>query len=123
MSEWHDKPPTYREWRDANNHGCWWVKFILSKEHTEEIDGEMVSWPEAWYTEVVTIAVGYGKGGFKHLIQEIKGEEPDYSHITLHARGHVLKSLDLSDPSQVKDMYWQPVASPVDDVKDQRPGV
>ena len=120
MSAWSDKPPTYKEWRDAKNHGCWWVKFILSPEFTEEVGGEILTWPEVWYTEIVTIACSYSYG-FKHLIQEIKGEEPDYSGITLHARGHILKSLDLSDSLQVQDMYWQPVVPPMDDVKDQRP--
>ena len=120
MSAWSDKPPTYKEWREAKNHGCWWVKFILSPRFTEEIDGEMVTWPEAWYTEIVTIGVSY-KNGFTHLIQEIKGEEPDYSGITLHGHGHILKSLDLSDSSKVKDMYWQPVVRPTDDIKDKRP--
>lgn len=120
MGAWSDKPPTYKEWRDANNHGCWWVKFMLSPRHTEEVEEETVTWPEAWYTEVVTIAVSY-TSGFKHLLQEIKGEEPDYDGVTLHARGHLLKSLDLSDSSQVQDMYWQPVVAPTDDIKDERP--
>lgn len=112
MSAWSDKPPTYKEWRDAKNHGCWWVKFILSRRYTEIIDGESITWPEAWYTEVVTIAAGY-EGG--------KLLDPDAA--TLHARGSILKSIDLSDSAQTKDMYWQPVVAPVDDIKDERPKV
>ena len=120
MSAWSDKPPTYKEWREANNHGAWWVKFLLSPEHTGEIDGEVITWPEAWYTDVVTIGVSYSKG-FKHIMQEIRGEEPDYSGVTLHASGQVLKSFTLDDEKKTKYMYWQPVAPPQDDIKDQRP--
>jgi len=120
MTNWIDRPPTYLEWKDAKNHGCWWVKFLLVPE-TEEMDddGEIIAWPEVWHVEIVTI--GMSSDGFKHIMQEIKGEEPDYSGIRLHGHGHVLKDFDLDDEKLTEHMYWQPVAAPLDDVKDRRP--
>jgi hypothetical protein len=108
MIAWSNKPPTYQEWRDANNHGVWWVKFILTPE---EIDEDGTTWPETWYTDVVTIAVEYKKG----LL------DPDGA--VLHARGHILDSFTLDDEEKTKGMYWQPTAPPLDDIKNERPKV
>lgn len=108
MSNWRKEPPTYREWLDAKNHGCWWVKFPLCKETTEVVDGEELTWPEAWFTEVVTITCSHPDGLLRGKAR-------------LHGGGSILKSFDLDDPKATSDMYWQPVVRPLDDVKDQRP--
>jgi len=120
MKPWSKTPPTYKEWRDADNHGCWWVKFILSSEFAEEMpDGSIYTWPEAWYTEVVTISMSCEN--LDHISQAARGEMPDYSGIRLHAKGQLLRSLDLDDEEKCKDMYWQKVIAPLDDVRDRRP--
>jgi hypothetical protein len=108
MPSWSNKPPTYQEWRDADNHGCWWVKFILTQK---EIDEDGTEWPETWYTDVVTIGVEYKKG---------KLLDPEGA--VLHAHGFVTGNFTL-DEEKVSGMYWQPVAPPNDDIKDQRPKV
>lgn len=110
MSAWRKNPPTHDEWLAAKNHGSWWVKFPLCFESTEIIDGEEVTWPETWFTEVVTITCSYPDGLLKGTPR-------------LHARGSIIKSIDLDDPKATKHLYWQPVAPPLDDMKDQRPEV
>ena len=106
MSSWSATPPTYKEWRDVNNHGFWWIKHILCAAIEDE-DG--TSWPETWFTEIVTIACSYEDG----KLFEGNGK--------LHARGCVLDNFDLDDKVRTKDMYWQPVVRPLDDIKDERP--
>ena len=128
MSNWTDKPPTYKEWLDAGNHGMWWIKFMLSPEYSEKImanaltdeEDEIITWPEVWITEIVMVSVSYTNRA-KHILQEIKGEEPDYSGIELHATSALGIKLRLDDSEATKNMYWQAVAPPLDDVKDQRP--
>lgn len=110
MTKWMDRPPTYDEWMDAKNHGVWWVKFMLTPATTEMIDGEVVTFPEAWYTTVVTITSSY-----------TSGQLFDKSAARLHAQGDIVKSFYLDDKQRTKGIYWQPVASPVDDITDQRP--
>lgn len=105
MSSWSATPPTYKEWRDVKNHGFWWVKFILCTHIKDEDD----SWPEIWFTEIVTIVCSYEDGQF------LKGNGK------LHAKGLILESFDLDDEARTKDMYWQPVVRPLDDIKDRRP--
>ena len=113
MSSWHKEPPTHQEWRDANNHGCWWVKFLLMPETTEpHKDGGTITWPEAWLTEIVSISVSYKQG----MMLAPEGA-------TLHATGTTGLKFDLDDKEKTKDMYWQPVLPPLDDVKDKRPEV
>jgi hypothetical protein len=101
MSAWRKEPPTYQEWSSINNHGRWWVKFILIPK---ELDEMLCQWPEVWYTDVVTINVSYEKG---RLL------DPDAAR--LHAEGTILGLFDLDDPEQTKGMYWQPVCPPLDD--------
>lgn len=113
MSNWRKEPPTYQEWDDADNHGRWWVKFILIEEEFEpDKDGNPCRWPEVWYTDVVTIDVSYDLG---------KLLDPNAAH--LHAKGTTLYHFDLDDPEATKNLYWQPVAPPLDDEKDKRPAV
>jgi hypothetical protein len=115
MSAWSKEPPTHKEWLEARNHGRWWVKFLLCPEETEiDEDGETITWPEAWYTEIVQITSSY----------EDFGDLLDSKNARLHARGgsHTDR-FDLDDKEKTKDMYWQPVAPPLDDIKDQRPEV
>ena len=112
MNAWHKDPPTYQEWREKDNHGMWWVKFLLCEEHSEEIDEEIWIWPEAWYTDVVAINVSFDRG---QLL------DPEAAH--LHAHGQVVGSIDLDDPEQTKNMYWQPVVPPLDDERDKRPEI
>ena len=105
VSAWHKEPPTYQEWRAANNHGYWWVKFILIPEKIEyDEDNNPSRWPEVWYTDVVSISVSYGEGNLLN---------PSAAH--LHAQGQLVGHLDLDDKEQIKDMYWQPVVPPSDD--------
>ena len=122
MTKWQKEPPTYRQWKDVNNHGVWWIKFLLAPERIElnEETGEEVSWHEVWFTDVVSITMS-STDSFKHIMQEATGEDPDYSGIRLHAAGGIGGRFDLDDATRTKDMYWQPAAAPVDDVKDQRP--
>lgn len=109
MSAWSNKPPTYKEWIDAKNHGCWWVKYLLVSAHTEEIDGKTYYYGEAWFTEIVTLTCSHEKG------QLFGGDGK------LHASGLLLREVDLDDVEGTKDMYWQQVVPPMDDVKDERP--
>jgi hypothetical protein len=113
MSSWVNKPPTYQEWKDAKNHGTWWVKFVLAPKTTELCeDGGTITWSEIWFTDVVTIGVQYENG--KLL---------DPKAASLHARGHVLGDFDLDDREKTDGLYWQPVVPPKDDIKDERPKV
>jgi hypothetical protein len=97
---------------DAGNHGHWWVKFLLAPAWTEEIDGESLYFKDVWYTEVVQLTCSHPKG-------DLLGRRG--SKARLHATGRILKDFDLDDEKATKDMYWQPVAPPLDDTRDQRP--
>lgn len=110
---WSKTPPTYREWLDAKNHGAWWIKFRLMEETTElDEDGKPITWPEAWLTEIVAITCSYEKG---MLLSRGKGAR-------LHATGgHGALKFDLDDEEQTKDLYWQAVKPPDNDVRDERP--
>ena len=111
MSNWRKEPPSYDEWLDAKNHGCWWIKFKLTSEFSEEVDGELCTWPESWITDIVTLTCSH----------------PDNKIFSgtgkLHAIGNMGLKFDLDDEKKTKHMYWQPVASPLNDVKDKRPEV
>lgn len=122
MTKWQKEPPTYEQWKGANNNGVWWIKFIIMDGHTEVVDGEDMTWPEAWYTDVVSISMS-STNGLKHIMQKARGETPDYSGIRLHASGSHGIAFDLDDATRTKDTYWQPVAAPIDDIKDERPKV
>ena len=112
MSSWRKDPPTYREWQDAKNHGVWWVKFLLCKEEvTTDSEGRNVRFPEEWYTDIVAITVSFERG---RLL--------DPNAATLHARGHIIGSIDLNNPEHVDGVYWQPAAAPLDDT-DGKPNV
>jgi len=111
MSSWRKEPPTYKEWMDAKNHGYWWVKFQIMPAYSEKIRDEIVHWDEAWLTEIVTISVSY-EGGL------LGGKKPQ-----LHATGTTGLKFDLHDQEKTKGFYWQPVAAPLDDIKDKRPEV
>lgn len=89
MNSWNKNPPTPQEWRNAKNHGMWWVKFRLCEDE--------------WYTDIVSIVISYKERLF------------DDSQATLYAKGHVIGSFKLSDPEKTKDVYWQPVKPPLDD--------
>lgn len=120
--KWSKDPPTYKDWIDGKSHGMWWVKFILTPATEEKNDdGTTTKWREAWYTDIVCVTMSCDN--FDYMSQEIKGEEPDYSGIRLHARGQILGSFDLDDEKATKDIYWQRVIPPVDDIKDKRPEV
>ena len=92
----------YKQWRDANNHGVWWIKFMIMEGVTElDENGNEITWPETWHTEIVSITVS-SSNGLKHLIQEVKGEIPDYSGIRLHASGgHNTMRCSLGDASRI----------------------
>ena len=115
MSAWRKNPPTHDEWMEAENHGYWWVKFRLMEEEIEvDEDGNLGRWPEAWYTEIVQVMAAYDD--FDDML--------DGKGARLSATGGMmLDNLDLSDEEQMKDMYWQPVLPPFNDVKDKRPEV
>lgn len=89
MNNWNKNPPTPQEWRAAHNHGMWWVKFRLCED--------------VWYTDIVAIAICY------------KGKLLDDSKAVLYAKGNVIGNFSLSDTEKTKDVYWQPVKSPLDD--------
>lgn len=111
MSSWRKTPPTEQEWLDADNHGMWWVKFKLSdREEDVDEDGNPCYWPEVWYTDCVNIMSEWapGKDGKDRLIAE---------------GSIILKRFYLDDPEATKDLYWQPVKSPDDDIKDKEPEV
>ncbi len=93
-------------------------------EGVTELDegGNEITWPESWYTDVVTVTMS-STNGLSHIIQRVSGETPDYSGIRLHASSSHGTRFDLDDATRTKNMYWQPVAAPVDDVKDQRPKI
>jgi len=111
MSRWRKEPPTHQEWLAVNNHGCWWVKFLLIPETTELYEGKTITWPETWLTEIVSISVSYEKG--MSLLNS--------KTAMLHATGTMGLKFDLDDKEKTKDMYWQPVIAPYNDVKDRRP--
>lgn len=113
---WSKIPPTYREWLDAHNHGAWWIKFRLMEETTElDEDGEKITWPEAWITDIVTITSSYENGALVRSMMKKDGEG-----VKLHASGMMIK-FDLDDEEQTKHLYWQAVKPPDDDVRDERP--
>ena len=114
MTAWRKDPPTYEDWKRCRNHGYWWVKFLLMEEEVEvEEDGSLGVWPEAWYTEVVQLTASYDNAA-DMLDPNKQGK--------LHAQGNlILNRFDLDDPVATKNMYWQPVAAPLDDEKDKRP--
>lgn len=107
---WSKTPPTYREWLDAKNHGAWWVKFMICPEEAVEIEGEDHYFPEAWYTDVVTLTCSHPQGSLM-----------DSSKARLHAEGSIAGRFDLDDEEKTKDLYWQAVKPPEDDAKDERP--
>jgi len=108
---WSETPPTYEEWRAAKNHGAWWIKYRLCEEHTRIVDGEELTFPEAWYTEIVVIMSSYERGGLL-----------DRSKVRMHAHNAHM-SLDLSDPKKTNGIFWQPVKPPDDDSRDCRPTI
>lgn len=110
MSSWRKTPPTTQEWLDADNHGMWWVKFKLTDiEEDVDEDGKPCYWPEVWYTDCVAImAEGFPGNKDERLIAE---------------GSVILKRFYLNDPEATKDLYWQPVKSPDNDIKDKRPEV
>ncbi len=110
MSAWSKIPPNHEEWLDGNGNGYWWVKFILCEREADiDEDGNPVFWPEVWTTEVVQITDVITKG----LLENGR----------LTAKGSILKAFYLDDTEATKDLYWQPIIQPLDDVKDQRPMV
>ncbi len=111
MNSWRKEPPTYKEWLDAKNHGHWWIKFIISSEFSEEVDGGMYTWPETWFTDIVTITCSHPD----NKLFSGTGE--------LHGSSSLMGKFDLSNKEKLKDVYWQPVAPPLDDTKDKRPEV
>lgn len=115
MSAWRKEPPTHEEWIEAENHGYWWVKFRLVEEEIEvDEEGNLGLWPEVWYTEIVQLTSSY----------ENFGDILDGKNARLHAQGTlVVEKFDLDDKEKTKDMYWQPVLPPFNDVKDKRPEV
>lgn len=107
---WQREPPTYDEWLGAKNHGAWWIKFRLCEETTEpNEDGELITWPEAWLTDIVTITCSYPNG------------MADRRNVRLHASGSHGVRFDLDDEEKVKHLYWQAVKPPDDDGKDEKP--
>jgi hypothetical protein len=110
MSKWQEEPPTYQQWKDADNHGAWWIKYCIVAETVERTpDGEVFVWPEAWVTEVVTISVAYEEG----FLLKPEG--------ALHAYASHMKSFSLDDKDKIKGLYWQACLPPADDVKDKGP--
>jgi len=116
MTSWRKEPPTYEEWISAKNHGSWWVKYLLIESDTDVDDetGETYTWPEGWFTEVVSLTCSYPDG-------DIFGRNGGKAR--LHAQGSVIGSFDVDDEERTKNLYWQPVVPPLDDVKDTRPEV
>ena len=113
MSSWRKTPPSYEEWLSAKNHGCWWVKFMLIESETEvdEETGDTYTWPEGWFTDVVSLTCSHPNG-------DIFGEG---NGARLHAQGSIVGRFDVDDEEFTKNLYWQPVVPPLDDIKDQRP--
>jgi hypothetical protein len=113
MSPWRKEPPTYDEWTGANNHGFWWVKFLLSPEYSSEDEetGETITWGEVWYIDIVMISVSFEPGS---LLDKRKSR--------LHASGQVMGKFYLDDLEMTKNTYWQPVVAPKDNSKfDEEP--
>jgi hypothetical protein len=98
---WSKIPPTSKKWLNANNHGAWWIKYKLA-DKTSEIDGDMITWPEVWLVEIVTIMEEWTSEGKDRLV----------------AYPSTGKSFYLDE---VQDIYWQAVKPPDNDIKDQEP--
>lgn len=114
MSNWRANPPTYAEWLAAKNRGYWWIRFRIMKEEVEvDEDGSLISWPEAWHSEIVQLTATYQD--FRDIFN------PDMPG-RLRAHGGMLRDgFYLDEEDKVAGLFWQPVASALDDDDDQSP--
>lgn len=101
---WSTTPPTKEQWLEVESHGMWWVKFLMMPEEKEvdPEDGKEYTWPEIWYVDCVQI-----------LSAGLPGDEDEH----LVARGFILKEFRLDDKEATKELFWQPVKTPDDDIK------
>jgi hypothetical protein len=110
MSKWSKTPPTYEQWKDGNHHGMYWVKFLLFPTTYEKDGDHVITWSETWYVDVVLVTVEYEAGRLLN---------PKYAR--LYGKGFILGDFHLEDKEKTKNMYWQPIQAPYDDIRYEEP--